>query len=87
MGDLDAVVWSPWRRIADGSVLNNASVVLAARSGGVDALLLGDVEREAARDLLLRLRREPSMAESARRFESRSSPRNGVIWSSRNPAS
>ena len=30
VGEVDAVVWSPWRRIADGSVPNNASVVLAA---------------------------------------------------------
>ena len=61
LGEVDAVVWSPWRRIAAGSVPNNASVVLLARTGPVDALLLGDVEREAAHDLLLRLRRDPRM--------------------------
>ena len=77
VGDLDAVVWSPWRRIADGSVPNNASVVLAARSGTVDALLLGDVEREAAHDLLLRLRREPSMALAAGGFEVVKTPHHG----------
>ena len=77
VGDLDAVVWSPWRRIADGSVPNNASVVLAARTGAVDALLLGDVEREAAHDLLLRLRREPSMALAAGGFEVVKTPHHG----------
>ena len=77
VGEVDAVVWSPWRRIADGSVPNNASVVLALRTGGVDALLLGDVEREAAHDLLLRLRREPAMAAAARGFEVVKTPHHG----------
>lgn len=77
LGEVDAVVWSPWRRIADGSVPNNASVVLAARSGAVDALLLGDVERESARDLLLRLRREPEMASAAGRFDVVKTPHHG----------
>ena len=76
-GEFDAVVWSPWRRIADGSVPNNASIVLAARTGAVDALLLGDIEREAARDLLLRIRREPSMALAAGRFEVVKTPHHG----------
>ncbi|NHA69474.1 ComEC/Rec2 family competence protein [Phycicoccus flavus] len=77
LGELTAVVWSPWRRIADGSVPNNASVVLAARTGDVDALLLGDVEREAAHDLLLRLRRDPAMAATARGFEVVKTPHHG----------
>ena len=76
-GEVDAVVWSPWRRIADGSVPNNASVVLAARTGAIDALLLGDVEQEAARDLLLRIRREPSMVLAAGRFEVVKTPHHG----------
>ncbi len=76
-GEFDAVVWSPWRRIADGSVPNNASIVLAARTGGIDALLLGDVEREAARDLLLRIRREPSMVQAAGWFEVVKTPHHG----------
>ena len=33
LGEFDAVVWSPWRRIADGSVPNNASIVLAVAHG------------------------------------------------------
>ena len=77
LGEVDAVVWSPWRRIADGSVPNNASIVLAARAGGVDALLLGDVEREAARDLRLRIRREPSLAAAAGAFEVVKTPHHG----------
>ncbi|MFQ6170408.1 ComEC/Rec2 family competence protein [Oryzobacter sp. R7] len=77
VGEVDVAVWSPVRRIAAGSVPNNASLVLAARSGSVDALLLGDVEREAARDLLLRMRREPSMAAAARGFEVVKTPHHG----------
>lgn len=77
VGELDVAIWSPVRRIAAGSVPNNASLVLAARSGAVDALLLGDVEREAARDLRLRLRREPSMAVAARGFEVVKTPHHG----------
>ena len=77
LGEVDAVVWSPWRRIAEGSVPNNASVVLAARTGDVDALLLGDVEREAAHDLLLRLRRDPAMTVAAHGFELVKTPHHG----------
>ncbi len=77
LGEVDALVWGPWHRIAAGSVPNNASVVLAARVGDVDALLLGDVEREAAHDLLLRLRRDPAMAAAARGFEVVKAPHHG----------
>ncbi len=77
VGELTAAVWSPTRRIPDGSVPNNASLVLAARTGSVDALLLGDVEREAAHDLLLRIRREPSMASAATQFEVVKTPHHG----------
>ena len=77
LGELHAVVWSPWRRIGEGSVPNNASVVLAVRTGGVDALLLGDVEREAAHDLLLRIRRDPGMSVAAHGFELVKTPHHG----------
>ena len=77
LGELDATVWSPVRRIPDGSVPNNASIVLAARAGNVDALLLGDVERESAHDLLLRIRREPSMDLAAHRFDVVKAPHHG----------
>jgi beta-lactamase superfamily II metal-dependent hydrolase len=44
---ITADVWWPARRIAAGSVPNNASVVLAVRAGPLRALLLGDVEAQA----------------------------------------
>ncbi|HEU4998877.1 MAG TPA: ComEC/Rec2 family competence protein, partial [Lapillicoccus sp.] len=52
---LVAHVWWPARVIRDGSVPNNASVVLTATVGGLHLLLLGDVEREAARQVLTEL--------------------------------
>jgi competence protein ComEC len=64
-----AEVWWPARKIAAGSVPNNASVVLAVHTGGVDALLMGDVEREAAHALLLALRRDAVMARTAGALE------------------
>ncbi len=76
-GDVEATVWGPQRRIGAGSVPNNASVVLAARVGAVDALLLGDVEREAAHDLLLRMRRDPAMSVAADGFEVVKTPHHG----------
>jgi competence protein ComEC len=66
---VDADVWWPARRLSSGSVHNNASVVLAVRSGPVDLLLLGDVEKEAAHAVLLELRRDPEMASRAREFD------------------
>jgi competence protein ComEC len=45
--------------------------------GDVDALLLGDVEREAAHDLLLRIRRDPQMAAAATGFEVVKTPHHG----------
>lgn len=64
-----AEVWWPQRRISSGSVPNNASVVMAVRSGPVDLLLLGDVEHEAAHAVLLQLRRDPAMRAEAGRFD------------------
>lgn len=72
-----ADVWWPARRIAAGSVPNNASTVLAVRSGAVDALLMGDVEREAAHAMLLQLRRDPGMAAQARSFDVVKTPHHG----------
>lgn len=77
LGDVTAEVWAPVRRIAAGSVPNNASVVLAVHVGEVDALLLGDVEREAAHDLLLRLRREAWMASAATELDVVKTPHHG----------
>jgi competence protein ComEC len=72
-----ADVWWPARRISAGSVPNNASVVLAVESGEVDALLLGDVEREAAHAMLLALRRDPAMASTAAGLDVVKTPHHG----------
>ncbi len=61
-GEVDARAWWPARPVTGGSAANNASIVLRVRVGDVDALLLGDVEREAAHAILLRLRRDPQAA-------------------------
>lgn len=64
-GPVHGRVWWPARRIAEGSVPNNASLVLRLRSGETDLLLLGDIEREAGHAVLLALRRDPVMSEEA----------------------
>ncbi|KRE41158.1 hypothetical protein ASG74_14855 [Knoellia sp. Soil729] len=76
-GNVTAQVWAPVRRIAAGSVPNNASVVLSVHVGEVDALLLGDVEREAAHDLVLRMRRDLEMSSAAARFDVVKAPHHG----------
>jgi competence protein ComEC len=55
---LTARVWWPARVIHDGSVPNNASVVLTVEVAGLHLLLLGDVEREAAHQVLLALQHD-----------------------------
>ena len=55
-GSMRAHVWWPARRIDSGSVPNNASVVLTVADGGLDVLMLGDVEREAGHEVYLALR-------------------------------
>jgi competence protein ComEC len=72
-----ADVWWPARRISAGSVPNNASVVLSVRSGEVDALLMGDVEREAAHAMLLALRRDPAMSRAAGELDVVKTPHHG----------
>lgn len=57
IGWFHAHVWWPARRIDAGSVPNNGSIVLSVADEGLDLLLLGDVEREAAHQVLLGLRR------------------------------
>ncbi len=69
-GTMTAHVWWPARRIASGSVPNNASVVMSVEDDGLRALMLGDVEHEAAHQVLLALRRgagedDPSAAHEA----------------------
>lgn len=55
------VLW-PERFVRDGSIPNNASVVLEVHVGAMTAVLLGDVEREAAAAVLGTVRREASLA-------------------------
>lgn len=54
-GDTAWRVWWPARRIDEGSVPNNSSIVVSVETAGLRALLLGDIEREAARALLTEL--------------------------------
>jgi len=54
-----AVLW-PARVIRQGSVPNNASVVLSLDLNGLRVLMSGDVETVAARQVLLAVRREPA---------------------------
>ena len=55
---ITARVWWPARVIHDGSVPNNGSVVMTVDVGGLHAVLLGDIEREASRSVLGALRRD-----------------------------
>jgi len=58
-GSVQAAVLWPARVIHEGSVPNNASVVLSLDIGGLRVLMLGDVEIPAAHQVLLALRRDP----------------------------
>ena len=60
VGQVSADVWWPARRIDAGSVPNNASVVLTLHVRGVTFLLAGDIEREAAAQVLHELARAPA---------------------------
>ena len=62
-GSVQATVLWPVRVIREGSVPNNASVVLSVNVGGLRALMLGDVEAPAAHEVLLALRRDPVFRE------------------------
>lgn len=57
-----ARVWWPARLLREGSVPNNGSVVLSAEVHGLHAVLLADVEREAARAVLGALRWDSEFA-------------------------
>lgn len=59
LGSVVAEVWWPARMISAGSVPNNGSVVLTVRARGLGILLSGDVEREAAAEVVRAARREP----------------------------
>jgi competence protein ComEC len=59
VGGVGWLVLGPERVIRDGSVPNNASIVLLVRSHGLRLLLLGDVEPAAARVVARRLAAAP----------------------------
>jgi competence protein ComEC len=59
VGAVSADVWWPARRIDAGSVPNNGSVVLTLHVRGVTVLLPGDIEREAAAQVLREVGRDP----------------------------
>lgn len=59
VGAVEADVWWPARRIDAGSVPNNASVVLTVHVRGLTLLLAGDIEREAAAQVLHASRLDP----------------------------
>ncbi|GAB3884126.1 ComEC/Rec2 family competence protein [Terrabacter terrigena] len=60
VGGVSADVWWPARRIDAGSVPNNGSVVLTMHVRGVSILLAGDIEREAAAQVLRESQLDPS---------------------------
>ena len=62
-GSVQATVLWPARVMHEGSVPNNASVVLSVSVGGLHVLMLGDVESPAAHEVLLALRRDPVFRE------------------------
>ncbi len=76
-GAVAAYVLWPAREIHLGSVPNNGSIVLDVSIGDLDALLTGDIEREAAHALFLALRQDPAMLARARRYEVVKSPHHG----------
>ncbi|GAA1987816.1 ComEC/Rec2 family competence protein [Terrabacter lapilli] len=59
VGGISADVWWPARRIEAGSVPNNGSVVMTMRVRGVNILLAGDIEREAAGQVLHETQLDP----------------------------
>ena len=59
VGAVAADVWWPARRIDAGSVPNNGSVVLTMHVHGVSILLAGDIEREAAGQVLEESAQDP----------------------------
>lgn len=59
LGDLTADVWLPGAPISEGSLPNNASIVLTVHVRGLGILFTGDMEREAAAELVREQRRDP----------------------------
>ncbi|MEW1955233.1 ComEC/Rec2 family competence protein [Terrabacter sp. NPDC080008] len=59
VGGISADVWWPARRIEAGSVPNNGSVVMTMHIRGLTVLLAGDIEREAAGQVLHETQLDP----------------------------
>jgi competence protein ComEC len=59
VGGVRAEVWWPARRIDSGSVPNNGSIVLTMHLRGVTILLAGDIEREAAAQVVRESQLDP----------------------------
>jgi competence protein ComEC len=58
-GSMTADVWWPGHLLSEGSVPNNASVVMTVSVRGVDLLLTGDMERESAAQVIRAAKRDP----------------------------
>ena len=59
VGRVSADVWWPGRPITEGSVPNNGSIVMTVHVDGVAILLTGDMEREAAAEVVRAARTDP----------------------------
>jgi competence protein ComEC len=60
VGDVSAYVWWPGRPITEVSIPNNGSIVMTLRARGVNVLLTGDMEREAAAEVVRAARTDPA---------------------------
>lgn len=58
VGGVQADIWWPARTLHSGSVSNNGSIVMTVRTAGVSILFTGDMEREAAAEVLRAARRD-----------------------------
>ncbi|HET8593897.1 MAG TPA: MBL fold metallo-hydrolase, partial [Intrasporangium sp.] len=59
VGGVSADVWWPAREISEGSVPNNGSIVMTVRVAGLSVLMTGDMEREAAAEVVRAARADP----------------------------
>lgn len=59
VGEVSADVWWPGRPITEGSVPNNGSIVMTLHVRDVTVLLTGDMEREAAAEVVRAARADP----------------------------
>lgn len=59
VGEVSADVWWPGREIKEGSVPNNGSIVMTLHVRGLSVLMTGDMEREAAAEVVRAARADP----------------------------